>query len=231
MRFAAHRLLRRLGVTAAVLAMVQPIAPTQAAGSAFSRVAEQQLDALWRLPQWQQVMRQLPQQENQVRACLSRRVCSDPGVLWLAQIIERSHGRSPIQQAAEVNSALNRKPYRTDQEQFGREDVWESPVTFAHLGGDCEDYAIAKYFVLKLLGFKDGNLRIVVLTSDGGQEVHALLLVRAEQSWLILDNRTDRLQDLGEFSGWRPQYAVNETGGFRYLSAGASGTSYPPAQR
>ena len=154
MRFAAHRLLRRLGVTAAVLAMVQPIAPTQAAGSAFSRVAEQQLDALWRLPQWQQVMRQLPQQETQVRSCLSGRVCSDPGVLWLAQIIERSRGRSPIQQAAEVNSALNRKPYRTDQEQFGREDVWESPVTFAHLGGDCEDYAIAKLVAPDRLGHR-----------------------------------------------------------------------------
>ena len=231
MRFAALRLLCRLGAAAAVHAMVLAVAPAQAAGSAFSQVAEQELDALWHLPQWQQVVRQLPQQEAQVRSCLSGQVCSDPGTLWLAQIIRHSLGHSPIEQVAEINSALNRQPYRRDQEQFGREDVWTTPVTFARLGGDCEDYAIAKYFVLKLLGFTDANLRIVVLTSDDADEVHALLLVRAEDNWLALDNKTDRLGYLRELSGWHPQYAVNQTGGFRYLSARGLGTFLSPAER
>jgi predicted transglutaminase-like cysteine proteinase len=230
MRFATLRPSRRLGVVAAALAMVLPTAPTQAAGPAFSRVSEQRLDALWRLPQWQKIVQQLPQQELQVRACLSGAICADPGARRLAVTVAQNLGRSPLYQIERVNSAMNRIPYREDREQFGREDYWESPLTFARSGGDCEDYAIAKYFVLKLLGFTDVDLRVVVLTRTDGAEVHALLLVRAGQTWLVLDNRNDSPGQVADLGNWIPQYAVNESGGFRYLS-GAAKPLQAPAQR
>jgi predicted transglutaminase-like cysteine proteinase len=201
-----------------------------AAGSGFSRLSEQRLEALWRLPQWQQVVQQLPRQELQVRACLSGANCADPGARRLAAIVALNLGRGPLDQIREVNSAINRAPYRQDREQFGRDDYWESPLTFARSGGDCEDYAIAKYFVLRLLGFTDANLRIVVLTRQGGNEVHALLLVRTGQAWLALDNRQDNPGQIGDLGNWIPQYAVNESGGFRYLS-GAGKALQAPAQR
>jgi predicted transglutaminase-like cysteine proteinase len=231
MRFASVGPLCRLGFAVAVLAAVLDTAPAQAAAPSFNRLSERRLDQLLHLPQWQQVSRQLRQQESQVRACLGGLVCADAGAQWIAEIVKRSAGQSPIAQIEEVNSAVNRAPYREDQAQFGREDIWQTPLAFARNGGDCEDYAIAKYFVLKLLGFADANLRVVVLTRKGTNEVHALLLARADQDWLVLDNRDDRPGRLKELADWVPQYAVNETSGFRYLSASQPESFQAPAQR
>src|SRR5262245_54241810 len=181
MRLVSVGPLCRLGVAAAVLAVALATATAQAASSPFAQSSERRFDALLRLPQWQQILRQLPQQEAQVRACMRGLICADPGALRLATITERSLGQSRDIQIEEVNSAINHEPYREDREQFGRDDVWQTPVSFARQGGDCEDYAIAKYFVLRLLGFTDANLRVVVLTRDNWEQVHALLLARTDR--------------------------------------------------
>ena len=113
-----------------------------------------------------------------------------------------------------------------------RDDLWQTPLDFARRGGDCEDFAIAKYFVLRLLGFPAADLRIAVLTGVETNEVHSVLLARLAGEWQVLDNREEQPRPLRRYDGWIPQYAVSESAGFRYSAAeNAAAGPYRPAQR
>ncbi len=58
-----------------------------------------------------------------------------------------------------VNTYLNGIVGKYDAHSYGAEDYWASRGEFlAQGGGDCEDYAIAKYFTLKDLGFSSSDM-------------------------------------------------------------------------
>jgi len=60
-----------------------------------------------------------------------------------------------------VNNFFNRIPFVTDLEHYGVEDYWATPIEFlATNGGDCEDYALAKYFTLREIGVPEEKLKI-----------------------------------------------------------------------
>lgn len=231
MRLRSVGSLLRPVVAAAVTAAVLVAAPAAAAASDFARPAESRFDELLRLPQWRQVMPQLPPEAARVNACLRGAECGDAGALRIAALVASGRGRTRMAQLEQVHAAINEQPYREDRDQFGREDLWQTPLAFAARGGDCEDFAIAKYFVLKLLGFRDADLRIAVLTSTERDEIHAVLLARVGTDWLVLDNREDQPLLLDGYGGWTLQYAVTEAGGFRYLSGADPALLRAPAQR
>jgi len=56
--------------------------------------------------------------------------------------------------------------------------------------GDCEDYAIVKYVTLLAARLSKDAVKIVVLKNRLPNEDHAVLAVRTDSQWLILDNRT-----------------------------------------
>lgn len=94
-----------------------------------------------------------------------------------------------------VNRLVNSIPYAYDFDQFGVEEYWQTPLEFLLNGkGDCEDYAILKYYLLRELGYKDEDLRIVgLLVGSGRDNGHAVLLVRKNDKWFLLDNRYSRI--------------------------------------
>lgn len=78
--------------------------------------------------------------------------------------------------------ALGQSPYFV-------KDYWQTPEEFrANGGGDCEDFAIAKYFDLLALGFKDSEMMIVVGLLKKTQELHAVLRVTVDGQEYILDS-------------------------------------------
>jgi predicted transglutaminase-like cysteine proteinase len=70
-----------------------------------------------------------------------------------------------------VNDFMHETPFYYDPVMWCMEDYWAKPVEFlANDGGDCEDFAIAKYFTLRALGVADDKLRIVyAVYRKGGQ--------------------------------------------------------------
>jgi predicted transglutaminase-like cysteine proteinase len=61
-----------------------------------------------------------------------------------------------------VNDYVNETPFQCDAAQWCVEDYWATPIEFlANHGGDCEDFAIAKYFALRALNIADDRLRLV----------------------------------------------------------------------
>jgi predicted transglutaminase-like cysteine proteinase len=223
--------LLRPAAAALLVCAVLATAAARARASDHLDVTESRFDALLSLPQWRDVARELPREADLVRACL-KGSCGSPAVLRLAAFVAKSAGRDRSTQLRTVHELVNEQPYREDVEQFDRDDLWQSPLDFARRGGDCEDFAIAKYFVLRLLGFSAADLRIAVLTGVATNEVHAVLLARLGGEWQVLDNREEKPRPLRRYDGWIPQYAVSESAGFRYRAVEtAAAAPYHPAQR
>lgn len=114
----------------------------------------------------------------------------------------------------EVNRFFNRIAYVTDEENYGT-DYWQTPYEFMARGGDCEDYAIAKYLTLKRLGIPGSAMRLLVVNAEGG-ETHAVLEVRAGEMPYLLDNKTDDVVAESTVHRYAPVYAINEARWWAY---------------
>lgn len=115
-----------------------------------------------------------------------------------------------------VNAYVNaRVSFVDDSRQFGVIDRWSAASdTLARGRGDCEDYALAKLAMLRRAGFADKDLYFVVLKDLTRRADHAVLVVRSEGRFLVLDNGTDRLLDSAEIRDYRP--ILTFTAGKRY---------------
>lgn len=103
--------------------------------------------------------------------------------------------KSEIDQVARVNSFVNHRiSYQSDQENLQIKDRWQGVLElFSRKKGDCEDYAIAKYSLLRDAGVPAKNLRItyVITTLNGISEPHMVLVYLPngkEANAYVLDN-------------------------------------------
>ncbi|MGV0911132.1 transglutaminase-like cysteine peptidase [Martelella sp. FOR1707] len=87
-----------------------------------------------------------------------------------------------------INSAVNAEiEPMTDEELYGREEVWAYPVSGA---GDCEDFVLEKRRRLMKVGISASDLLITVVRKPNG-EGHAVLTLRTNDGDFILDNLND----------------------------------------
>ena len=103
-------------------------------------------------------------------------------------------GAWPIERLQVINSYMNTVPWFSDMEHWGSTDYWATPAeTVGSHGADCEDYAIAKYFLLKELGVPVSRLRITYVRATRIDEPHMVLAYYSSASAepLILDNLDD----------------------------------------
>jgi predicted transglutaminase-like cysteine proteinase len=105
-----------------------------------------------------------------------------------------------------VNSYVNaRVRFVDDRIQFGVADRWMPAMeTLARGRGDCEDFALAKRAMLRAAGFADKDLYLVVLKDLSRRADHAVLVVRANGRFLVLDNGTDRIVDSSDVQDYKP---------------------------
>ena len=68
-----------------------------------------------------------------------------------------------------VNSFFNKIPYASDMTHWGKEEYWATPEELINSnGGDCEDFAIAKFLTLIQLGVSEEKLRLTFVKMLGG---------------------------------------------------------------
>ncbi len=109
-------------------------------------------------------------------------------------------------QLKNVNAYFNYVNYRSETG-----DKWLAPAEFVARGGDCEDYAIAKYLTLKALGVADDDMRIGVFADPLRVAGHAVLIVRhGGREWVLDYVRGGGIHQLGmgtvktvNADGWR----------------------------
>jgi predicted transglutaminase-like cysteine proteinase len=120
---------------------------------------------------------------------------------------------SELESLQVVNSFFNRIPYLSDASHWAAEDYWATPAeTVASHGGDCEDYSIAKYFLLKEAGVPVERLRITYVKALKLNQAHMVLAYYAAPGAdpLILDNLEDRVKNASDRPDLVPVYSFND---------------------
>lgn len=138
--------------------------------------------------------------------------------LW-DQTIENAKSEDILHKLKSVNDFWNRVTYKRDSIVWRKNDYWAAPFEFLSVGaGDCEDYAIAKYFSLRKLGVPDDKLRItyVKLMRPGTkfEEAHMVLTYYHKQGAtpIVLDNIDKKLKLASKRTDLRPVYSFNASG-------------------
>jgi predicted transglutaminase-like cysteine proteinase len=120
--------------------------------------------------------------------------------------LERARGMPDVQMLDLVNRSVNAAmAYKADSVIWGKGDYWATPVEMANkAAGDCEDFAIAKYWALRALGMDDEQLQLVLLQDTRRQLFHAVLVVHTDTGAHVLDNVTNRLRRDIAYSQYQP---------------------------
>jgi len=115
-----------------------------------------------------------------------------------------------------VNDFMNRTPFVSDAQHWGKEDYWATPVEFLSTnGGDCEDFSIAKYFALRSLGVPDEKLRITYVKEIVVyNEAHMVLAYfpAPDAEPLVLDNINKTIRPASTRTDLVPVYSFNGSG-------------------
>ena len=130
-------------------------------------------------------------------------------------------------QVREVNKFFNQWPYKTDMEVWGLEDYWTTPREFIEKSGDCEDFAISKYYALRELGVPADRLRVAAVKDTIRNLGHAVLIVYMNDDAYVLDNLTNLVLSHKKLTHYAPQYTVNEEFLWRHVVPKAT----PPAKK
>lgn len=122
------------------------------------------------------------------------------------QLAQAAIGQGATAQLAAVNSWTNSHVrYVEDRELYGQADYWaDAGATLRRRAGDCEDIAIAKMQLLAAMGFDRSDMYLVVARDTARNADHAMLVVRAEGRFWLLDNNTDQVLDASQSYDYRP---------------------------
>lgn len=113
-----------------------------------------------------------------------------------------------------VNSWVNAQlDFREDRQTWGTEDRWSTlSESLARGRGDCEDYAIAKLQMLRAAGIASDDLYLTIVKDLVHRADHAVLVVRLDGKFLVLDNATDRILESQDVRDYRPIFTYSARG-------------------
>lgn len=131
-----------------------------------------------------------------------------------------------------VNQFFNQRiAFREDIEVWGQLDYWASPMEMLEKGeGDCEDYAIGKYFSLLALGMPVNKLRMVYVRAQMGAAggvvaAHMVLAYYAAVGAdpLILDNLVADVRPAARRPDLAPVFSFNSEGLWQGVGSQSAG--------
>ena len=140
-------------------------------------------------------------------------------------VIAEGRAQSGRARIGVINRAINFaiRPM-SDLAQWGVPDRWSSPLeTFTTGRGDCEDYAIAKYVALTRAGTAAEDLRLVIVHDLTVGENHAVVAVRFDGNWFVLDNRWLTLVADVDVPRTVPLFVLDRDGVKEFASVAMSG--------
>lgn len=164
--------------------------------------------ALGGMPKWQRVMgaeKANPSFGKNESVTLTPAVAAK----W-SKVKETLQDASLQDKVKAVNSFFNQWPYKTDMVAWGVEDYWATTQEFVKKSGDCEDYAIAKYYALRSLGVPAEKMRVVAVIEKIRGIGHAVLVVYMNDNAYVLDNLTNLILPHTQLRNYEPKFSVNE---------------------
>ena len=128
-----------------------------------------------------------------------------------------------------INGFFNRRIlYRDDMETWGQVDYWATPLELLAKGqGDCEDYAIAKYFSLLAAGVSGPKMRLVYVRAEVGSAIQAHMVLAYYASPnaepLILDNLITEIRPASRRPDLIPVFSFSAEGLWQGVGATSAG--------
>jgi len=167
---------------------------------------------LW--TKWRAMEQDLAQEAKAIEDCIADpKGCADGAKRYLL-IVEEAKNRQGHARLETVNRLLNRAiRYTADDKQHGVPDRWTAPLaSLSSERGDCEDIAIAKYAVLRATGTSESDMRLVLVRDTEARVDHAVLAVRLDGHWVVLDNRRGVVAEITELNHYMPLFALDREG-------------------
>jgi predicted transglutaminase-like cysteine proteinase len=139
----------------------------------------------------------------------------------LQQVMLGLGGKDDAARLRAVNDFYNQRlAYVEDTDNWGQVDYWASPLESLGKGaGDCEDYAIGKYFTLTSLGIPHAKLRMVYVRASlpdapNGFVAHMVLAYypTPDAEPLVLDNLQPVIRPAGQRPDLAPVFSFNAEG-------------------
>lgn len=138
------------------------------------------------------------------------------------QLLDGLTGQSIDVQLKGINDFFNRRIiFAEDLDIWGVADYWATPLeTMGRGRGDCEDFSIAKYVSLRLLGVSDETLRLIYVSARVGgmfsqvTQAHMVLgyYPQPEAEPLILDNLLPDIRPATQRLDLQPVFSFNSDG-------------------
>ena len=142
----------------------------------------------------------------------------DPGQQRVADWYTLMHEKQDapeMEKLESVNSFFNKLRFVDDQIHWGKEDYWATPQEMLiSNGGDCEDFATAKYFTLRNLKIPDEKMRLTYVKSLKIKQPHMVLSFYQEPTSepLVLDSLVDTILFASKRPDLIPIYSFNGQG-------------------
>jgi len=114
-----------------------------------------------------------------------------------------------------VNRFFNQLAFIDDAIHWHKKDYWATPVEFlASGGGDCEDFALAKYFTLKFMGVSEEKMNMTYVKALRLNQAHMVLTYYPTPGAepLILDNLVADIEPASKRTDLLPVYSFNGVG-------------------
>jgi predicted transglutaminase-like cysteine proteinase len=143
------------------------------------------------------------------------------GLKSLLAMLSARAGADEIARLQSINEFFNRRvQFRDDTVAWGQADYWASPLEMLDKGaGDCEDFAISKYFSLLVSGVAVEKLRMVYVRAElggpsGPSQAHMVLAYYAQPGAepLILDNLITEVRPASRRPDLSPVFSFNGDG-------------------
>lgn len=159
---------------------------------------------------------------------------ADTIVAW-RRLIEETRALPDNDKLNKVNTFFNRRVlYETDAVVWQQEDYWASPLEFmGRAAGDCEDFSIAKYVTLLMLGINNQHLRLIYVRYKSGATAPIAHMVlgyypQPTEEPMILDNMITSVRPASMRTDLQPVFSFNSDG---LWAGGATTSSADPTAR
>ncbi|PKF60701.1 hypothetical protein CW745_14325 [Psychromonas sp. psych-6C06] len=133
------------------------------------------------------------------------------GTAWF-RLMDKSYQLEEKEKLKQVNHFFNLLRFVDDIKLWGVSNYWATPLEFIGVnGGDCEDFAIAKYFTLLELGIADEKMRITMVKAVTLNQYHMVVAYYETPASipLILDNIDGRIKLATKRKDLIPVYSFN----------------------
>lgn len=131
-------------------------------------------------------------------------------------VIESNQTDSDWSKIKKINYFFNNNiRYEKDLLLWGKKDYWAAPVETIGTGkGDCEDYAIAKYFTLISLGIAPEKMRLMYVRQLTLNQPHMVLIYFEQKGEIpfVLDNFNKKVLPANKRNDLKPIYSFNAEG-------------------